>query len=106
GEGVSYRLTLAADTTTHFYFDRDPTAGIRAWDGSTHTYDGHTGSDFSGGPRDKPIYAAADGILVARVDGFGDMQGTANGNYIKLNHGNDRNGIPIITFYLHMDAGT
>jgi murein DD-endopeptidase MepM/ murein hydrolase activator NlpD len=106
-EDVLFRLPLATDPSTHFYFDRDPAAGsARAWDGSGHTYDGHTGSDFSTGPRGLPIYAAADGILVARVDGYGDMQGPANGNYIKLNHGNDRNGIPIYSFYLHMTAGS
>src|SRR5436309_1958528 len=105
-EAISFRLPLAADTTTHFYFDRDPTSAAHAWDGSTHTYDGHTGSDFSGGPDGKPIYAAADGILIARVDGNGPMQGSANGNYIELNHGNDRSGQPINTFYLHMLAGT
>src|SRR6476660_931842 len=81
-ENVYFRLPLAQDTTTHYYFDRDPTTAAHAWDGSTNTYDGHTGSDFSGGPRGKPIYAAADGILTAVVDGFGDFAGTANGNYV------------------------
>jgi hypothetical protein len=105
-ENVLFRLPLAVDTTTHFYFDRDTTTAAHAWDGTTHTYDGHTGSDFSGGPRGKPIYAAADGILTAVVDGFGDQEGTANGNYVRVNHGNDRDGKPIVTWYLHMTAGT
>jgi hypothetical protein len=106
-EDVLFRLPLAADTTKHFYFDRDPATGVAtAWNGTSNTYDGHTGSDFSSILRNTPIYAAADGILVTVVDGYGDMQGTANGNYVKINHGNDRNGNPINTFYLHMNAGT
>lgn len=105
-ENVLFRLPLATDTNTHFYFDRDPTSAAHAWDGSTRSYNGHTGSDFSGGPRGTPIYAAADGILVYKEDGWGDQGGTANGNYVKINHGNDRNGIPIYTYYLHMNAGS
>src|SRR3954471_16857895 len=95
-ENVLFRLPLAVDTTTHYYFDRNAASGVAtAWNGTSQTYDGHTGTDFSGGPRGKAIYAAADGILVTVVDGFGDFEGTANGNYVKINHGNDRSGSPI-----------
>ena len=106
-EAILLRLPLAADTTTHYYFDRNGSAsGSLAWNGTSQSYNGHTGTDYSGGPRSKPVYAAAGGILVAKVDGHGDFEGTANGNYVKLNHGNDRNGTPINTWYLHLNAGT
>ena len=106
-EFIRFRLPLATDTTTHYYFDRNTASGSTlAWNGTTQTYDGHTGTDFSGGPRGRAIYAAAGGYIVTKVDGFGDQEGTANGNYVKLNHGNDRNGVPINTFYLHLNAGS
>ena len=105
-ENVRFRLPLATDTSVHYYYDRDDTTAATAWNGTSQTYDGHHGTDFSGGPRGKPVYAAADGILIATVDGFPDQGGTANGNYVRINHGNDRNGLPINSVYLHFNAGT
>jgi murein DD-endopeptidase MepM/ murein hydrolase activator NlpD len=106
-ENVLFRLPLSSDTTTHFYFDRDPAAGSAvAWNGTGQTYDGHRGSDYSGGPRGRPVFAAAPGILIAKDDGHPDFGGPPNGNYVRINHGNDRDGLPINTVYLHFNAGS
>jgi murein DD-endopeptidase MepM/ murein hydrolase activator NlpD len=106
-ENVLFRLPLSSDTTTHFYYDRDDAAGSAiAWNGTGQTYDGHHGSDLSGGPRGRPVYAAAPGILIAKDDGWPDMGGPGNGNYVRINHGNDRSGLPINSVYLHFNAGT
>ena len=107
-EDVKFRLPLSSDTTTHYYFDRDPTAGDVAWNGTSQSYNGHKGTDFSGGPRGRAVFAMANGVLIAKVDGLPDNDGTAtgNGNYVRLNHGNDRAGLPINSVYLHFNAGS
>jgi hypothetical protein len=106
-ENVYFRLPLSSDTTTHFYYDRNESApGSLAWNGTSQSYDGHTGTDFSGGPRGRPVYAAAPGILIGKDDGHPDQGGPANGNYVRINHGNNRLGQSIRTVYLHFNAGT
>ena len=106
-ENVYFRLPLSSDTTTHFYFDRNEASGAAtAWNGTSQTYDGHRGTDYSGGPRGRPVFAAAPGVLIAKDDGHPDMGGPPNGNYVRINHGNDRSGLPINSVYLHFNAGT
>ncbi len=103
---VRFRLPLAADTTTHYYYDHDPTSGRQDWKCGTATYDGHRGTDFSGGPRGKAIYAAASGTLEYKIDGFGDgyignNDGGGFGNYVRLGHADG-----FRTYYGHMENGT
>lgn len=106
-ENVLFRLPLSSDTAVHYYFDRNGSApGSLAWNGTSQSYDGHQGTDFSGGPRGRPVYAAAPGILIGKDDGHPDFGGPANGNYVRINHGNDRLGRSIRTVYLHFEAGT
>lgn len=106
-ENVLFRLPLSSDTDVHYYFDRNGSApGSLAWNGTTQSYDGHQGTDFSGGPRGRPVFAAAPGILIGKDDGHPDFGGPPNGNYVRINHGNDRLGRSIRTVYLHFEAGT
>jgi hypothetical protein len=107
-DNIYFRLPLASDTSVHYYFDRNPAAGAAlAWNGSTtQTYDGHRGTDFSGGPRGRPVYAIAPGILIAKDDGHPDFGGPPNGNYVRINHGNTRAGLPVNSVYLHFNAGS
>ncbi|MCS7033609.1 MAG: peptidoglycan DD-metalloendopeptidase family protein [Phycisphaerae bacterium] len=106
-ENVYFRLPLSSDTSVHYYFDRNGSApGVEVWNGTNQSYDGHTGTDFSGGPRGRPVFAAAPGILIGKDDGHPDYGGPPNGNYVRINHGNDRLGRSIRTVYLHLEAGT
>ncbi len=107
-ENVYFRLPLSSDTAVHYYYDRNESApGSLAWNGSSsQTYNDHNGTDFSGGPRGRPVHAAAPGILIAKDDGHGDGAGPGNGNYVRINHGNNRAGLPINSVYLHFEAGT
>src|SRR3954451_9683686 len=69
-----FRLPLDADATIHFYYDHDSSSGLADWKCGTQTYDGHDGTDYTGGnaTRGTPIYAAASGSIVTAIDGFGD----------------------------------
>src|SRR5690242_16745715 len=67
--GPLFRLPLASNTSVHFYLDH---GNVTDWKCGGETYSGHNGTDFSGGPRGTPIYAAAVGTLIEKVDGFGD----------------------------------
>ncbi|MDB6029611.1 MAG: N-acetylmuramoyl-L-alanine amidase [Verrucomicrobiales bacterium] len=104
-----FRLPLAVDTSVHYYRDANPASGaIDDWKCGSATYDGHTGTDFSGGPRGTSIYAAASGTLKEKVDGFGDgflgsTAGGGEGNHVVINHG----GSPAFyTRYMHMTSGS
>jgi hypothetical protein len=104
-----FRLPLATDTTVHYYRDDDRASGpLTDWKCGSSTYDNHTGTDFSGGPRGTAIYAAASATLKLKVDGFGDgflgsTDGGGEGNHVVLNHG----GSPLFyTRYMHMTAGS
>ncbi|HRK31281.1 MAG TPA: peptidoglycan DD-metalloendopeptidase family protein [Tepidisphaeraceae bacterium] len=106
-DNVYFRLPLAVDTSVHFYYDRnEAAAGAVAWNGTSQSYNNHRGTDYSGGPRGRPVFAAAPGILIGKDDGWGDGQGPGNGNFARINHGNNRAGLPINTVYLHFEAGT
>ena len=106
-ENVYFRLPLASDTSTHFYYDRNESApGAVAWNGTSQSYDNHNGTDYSGGPRGRPVFAAATGVLIAKDDGHPDFGGPPNGNYVRINHGNTRDGLPINSVYLHFNAGS
>jgi hypothetical protein len=85
---VKFRLPLAVNTSVHYYYDH-AASGIDDWKCGNETYDGHRGTDFSGGPRGTAIYAAAVGTLGYKIDGFGDgykgsTDGGGFGNYVRL----------------------
>ena len=115
--GIRFSIPLASDSPSHYYFDRNPASGaVLAWNGITTdsmpggAYDGHRGTDFVGLARNTSVYAAAGGILIEKDDGHSDgsLNETAfpNGNFVRINHGNDSTGTPIISVYLHLNAGT
>ena len=87
------------------FTDLDPSSGIRDWDCSAYTYDGHQGHDsslrsFREQDLGVPVYAVLDGTVVAAHDGEFDrntewMDG-ALANYVVLDHGGGHQ-----TLYLH-----
>jgi murein DD-endopeptidase MepM/ murein hydrolase activator NlpD len=98
-----FRLPLAANTAVHYYYDH---GGVTDWKCGGETYSGHNGTDFSGGPRGTSIYAAANGSLRERVDGYGDgyagsPDGGGAGNHVVLDHGGGFH-----TWYMHMTVGS
>lgn len=105
-----YPMTTSGTYITAYY-DNDRGSGLRDWNGGTKTYDNHSGSDygiggFSGMDQGVWIYAGADGVVDAAVDGNADRctSGTcspANGNYVRLSHSDG-----LYTYYLHMKKGT
>lgn len=100
-EAVKFRLPLSSDTSVHYYYDHDSFSGILDWKCGNETYDGHKGSDFSGGPRNRSVYAAASGTLIEKVDGYGDYSGPPNGNFVRIDHGNG-----VTSVYLHLNSGS
>jgi hypothetical protein len=100
-QAVKFRLPLSSDTTTHYYFDNNTSSGIDDWKCGNQTYNGHRGTDFSGGPRGRAIYAAAAGTLGNKVDGYGDQGGSGFGNYVRIDHGGGTS-----SYYAHMTAGS
>lgn len=79
------------------YVDDDPQPGsIRDYMGNRRSYDGHNGTDivllnFRQMDRGMPVLAAADGVVVAMIDGFADRNITNSslyGNFVYLDHGN------------------
>jgi hypothetical protein len=91
------------------FTDLDPTSGIRDWDCSEYTYDGHRGHDSSiRGFREQaigvPVFAALDGQVVDAHDGEPDMSVThveKPANYVILDHGNGYYGL-----YWHFKTGS
>jgi hypothetical protein len=103
---VAYRLPLSSNTSVHYYYDHDNTGSWQDWDCGTQSYNGHQGTDFSGGPRNRPIYAGSDGTINDRVDGFGDgyegcPDGGGYGNHVGLSHPNSHT-----TIYAHMNLNS
>jgi murein DD-endopeptidase MepM/ murein hydrolase activator NlpD len=97
---------LAVNTSVHYYYDHDSSSGISDWKCGSETYDGHRGTDFSGGPRGTPIYAAHSGTLGYKIDGFGDgfygsTDGGGFGNHVRLDHAEN-----MATWYGHMTIGS
>jgi murein DD-endopeptidase MepM/ murein hydrolase activator NlpD len=98
--------TIWQDRFINNFVDLNSTAGIRDWDCTDFTYDGHQGHDIdlrSFGEQDigSPIFAALDGTVVSTHDGeFDRSHGFTNGlvaNYVILDHGNGHR-----TWYWHM----
>ncbi len=101
-----FRLPLSSDTTTHYYYDQNTSSGVDDWKCGGETYDGHRGTDFSGGPRGRAIFAGATATLSYRIDGFGDgyrgsPDGGGFGNYVRLQHSDG-----FMTYYGHMTVGS
>lgn len=91
------------------FTDLDPTSGIRDWDCTGQTYDGHHGYD-SGirGFREQaigvPIFAVLDGRVVDTHDGEPDMNTAlidVPANYVVLDHGGG-----YYALYWHMKRGS
>ncbi len=102
-QAVLFRLPLASNTTTHYYYDHGSTTD---WKCGNETYSGHRGTDFSGGPRGKAIYAGAVGTLHSKIDGFGDgswgsTDGGGFGNHVRVSHSGG-----FLSIYAHMTAGS
>jgi murein DD-endopeptidase MepM/ murein hydrolase activator NlpD len=105
-QAVKFRLPLAVNTSTHYYYDHAGAGALDDWKCGNETYDGHRGTDFSGGPRGTAIYAAAVGTLSYKIDGFGDgyrgsPDGGGFGNYVRLAHADG-----FMTYYGHMTIGS
>lgn len=91
------------------FADLDPGSGIRDWDCSHYTYDGHQGHDsairsFREQAVGVPVYAALDGRVVDARDGEPDMSVTAvpkPANFVILDHGNGYYGL-----YWHFKRGS
>jgi murein DD-endopeptidase MepM/ murein hydrolase activator NlpD len=91
------------------FADLDPSGGIRDWDCSNFTYDGHRGHDiairsFKEQAIGVPIFAALDGTVVGAHDGEPDMntvQMDVPANYVILDHGGSHQ-----TLYWHMKRGS
>lgn len=96
---------LWQDLFINNFADLDPTSGIRDWDCTNFTYNGHRGHDsdlrsFQEQLIGVPIFAALDGVVVDVHDGEVDMNTSASGqpaNYVILSHGNTH-----YTWYYHM----
>ena len=99
-----FRLPIAVNTSVHYYYDH---GNVTDWKCGGETYSGHRGTDFSGGPRGKPIYAGAVGTLNYRIDGYGDgyygdyADGGGFGNHVVLTHAGG-----FTTYYGHMTYGS
>jgi len=91
------------------FTDLDPTSGIRDWDCTGQTYDGHRGYDslirsFREQAIGVPIFAVLDGRVVSAHDGEPDMNTTLNdvpANYVVLDHGGG-----YYALYWHMKRGS
>lgn len=86
---------LGDDLFPNNYVDLDATTGLRDWDCSAYTYDGHQGIDIDIKGFDEqevgvPIFAALDGTVVETDDGNSDHNVTGDGqlgNHVILYHG-------------------
>src|SRR5688572_20807966 len=91
-QAVRFRRPLSSDTGVHYYYDHNTSSGVTAWNCSGSSYNGHQGTDYSGGPRGRAIFAAASGTLNYKIDGFGDgyvgsTDGGGAGNHVRIDHG-------------------
>ena len=113
--------TLWKDCYILNFFDVDPSPGIRDWDCSQFTYDGHYATDImirGFGEQDAgvPLFAVLDGVVVFAHDGENDRNTTLEGqppNYVILHHGGThyswywhlRKGSVAVTVGQHVKAG-
>ncbi len=88
------------------YVDLDGTPGIRDYQGGTHSYDGHDGTDirlhsFRSMDRGAPVLAAADGVVTLVENSQFDRQTEwldgVTANRVYLRHANDS-----YSRYLHL----
>lgn len=101
--------TLGRDLYIGAYLDHDPTPGILDWHCTSYTYNTHAGADselrsFGEQVIGVPVFAAADGVVVATDDGHPDMNTTWAGqpaNYVIIDHGGGRLG-----YYWHLRNGS
>ena len=101
--------TLWQDLLIFNYVDLDTSSGVRDWDCSNYTYDGHQGHDsdvrtFKEQEGGVPVFAVLDGTVISMHDGELDMnlvQGNRPANYVIVSHGND-----LVTLYYHLKNGS
>ena len=101
--------TVWDDRFINNYVDLDPTTGIKDWDCTDWTYDGHTGHDIdlrSFGEMDAgvPVFAALDGTVVTAHDWEFDRntsKGSQPANYVVIYHGGTQ-----YTWYYHLRRGS
>lgn len=111
---ASYSFIPMAGTAWQDWFinnfvDLDTTSGIRDWDCSDFTYNGHHGHDLSlrsFGNQDVgvPVFAALDGVVADAHDGEFDRNTEWSGqpaNYVVLFHGGTH-----YTWYYHLRQGS
>lgn len=100
---------IGTDIFPNNYVDLDTTSGLRDWDCTTYTYNGHLGIDFDlrGFVEQEigvPVFAPKDGTVVEVDDGnfdhnvYGDIQ---PGNHVILYHGGNQ-----YSLYWHFRRGT
>ncbi|MBS1715948.1 MAG: M23 family metallopeptidase [Armatimonadetes bacterium] len=100
---------LGEDVFPNNYVDLDPTSGLKDWDCSNYTYDGHLGIDldikgFGEKAVGVPVFAPLDGTVVQTNDGefdentFGDG---LPGNHVILYHSDTH-----YSLYWHLKRGS
>lgn len=101
--------SLAGDVFIGNYVDLDPSFGTLDWNCGAYTYDGHAGIDsgirgFDEQAIGVPVFAAADGVVVATHDGEPDMNvnwANVPSNHVIVAHANNR-----IAYYWHLKNGS
>lgn len=91
------------------YVDLDPTAGVLDFDCTALTYNGHRGHDsilrgFDEQEVGVPVFAVADGVVIAMQDGEPDRNTFWDGqpaNFVWIDHGQF-----LTTRYLHLKNGS
>lgn len=101
---------LGRDIFVNNYVDLDPTSGVKVYDCTSHSYDGHDAHDTSarGSFVEQeigiPVYAALDGYVTRVHDGEPDHNTVPSGqpaNFVQLYHGGGH-----VTGYLHLKQGS
>jgi len=101
---------LYGDLFHNNYVDLQPGAGVLDYACTNHTYDGHNGHDSDLRSFDEqtigvPVFAVAEGTVVARNDGEFDRQvewsPNNTANYVVLDHGGG-----VRTWYWHLRNGS
>jgi hypothetical protein len=93
---VPFGANVWQDATCPNYVDLDGSSGLRDWDCTKYTYNGHGGHDYTIGSFQVqavgvPEFAVLDGIVVDAHDGEDDTNTTCSGtpeaNYVVIDHG-------------------